>query len=83
MRFRSRDQVQNFGLPDLPMCCQGIDQVSRQTEHVVESMADAAGRGVGGLGKLMLVNTTGPIHKLMVLSGVRIVVSPFGGDRGS
>jgi hypothetical protein len=31
----------------------------------------------------MLVNATGPIHKLTILGGVGIVVSPFGGNRES
>jgi hypothetical protein len=49
MRFHSGDQVQNLGLPDLPMYCPGIDQICRQSEHVVESMADIAERRICGV----------------------------------
>jgi hypothetical protein len=51
MRFHSRDQVQNLGLPDLPMYPPGIDQICRQSEQLVESMADIAGHGIGGVGE--------------------------------
>jgi hypothetical protein len=66
MRFRSGDQVQSFGCS---MVCQGIARISRQTEHVVESMAGLQVEASASR-KSKLVNAVRPIHKLTILGGV-------------
>jgi hypothetical protein len=82
MRFHSRDQVQNFGLPDLLTYRQELPKFADKPNMWSKAWQMLPG-AASGVRKLTLVNTTDPIHKLMILGGVGIVVRPFGGNRES
>jgi hypothetical protein len=83
MRFHSRDQVQNLGLPDLPMYPRELTKFADNRNNWSKAWQILPGTASEESGKLMLVNATGPIHKLTILGGVGIMVSPFGGNRES